>query len=268
MASPTVGSVAILRLITQPPAPFLLLYTIGQVSSKAGLHKRANSQRIISWIRTDTPHPLHNPVFKGKYKTVPLMLTCAGICPSGMNRKNIWRNVRKPRTCQGRKSSMPCRERGFLYWSHPGAYRRRTCCRFYRRRPDKKAKLFNGKLTFPSGLNRWKPLIFQWIFQPVTIISHCPAGVQAQPSPRTLAMMFAAMYSPAGCPWGIRGNRNRRNGRIPLVSLSTSPAFPATSISPIHSATTPAIVMQRDTASPALSRAALVTSAMCPVAAP
>lgn len=161
MASPTVGSVAILRLITQPPAPFLLLYTIGQVSSKAGLHKRANSQRIISWIRTDTPHPLHNPVFKGKYKTVPLMLTCAGICPSGMNRKNIWRNVRKPRTCQGRKSSMPCRERGFLYWSHPGAYRRRTCCRFYRRRPDKKAKLFNGKLTFPSGLNRWKPLIFQ-----------------------------------------------------------------------------------------------------------
>ena len=80
--------------------------------------------------------------------------------------------------------------------------------------------------------------------------------------------MFVAMYSAAGCPFGILGNRNFMNGAIPLVSFSTSPALAATSISPIQSATTPAMVMHSDTASPALSKAASVTSAICPVAAP
>ena len=87
-----------------------------------------------------------------------------------------------------------------------------------------------------------------------------PAGVQAQPSPNTLAITFVAMYPSAGCPLGIRGNRKRRRGAIPLVSFSTSPALCAISINPIHRATTPAIVIHRETASPALSSAAFVTS--------
>lgn len=70
------------------------------------------------------------PAWSAQRKTVPLMRICAGTCPSGMNWKNIWWNVRRTRTCQRRKSSMLCRDRGYLCWSHPGAYRRRTCCRF------------------------------------------------------------------------------------------------------------------------------------------
>ena len=99
-------------------------------------------------------------------------------------------------------------------------------------------------------------------------IAFSPAGVQAQPSPSTFAITLAAMYSSAGCPWGILGNRRRRKGEIPLVSFSMSPALWAISISPIHSATTPAMVRHRDTASPALSSAPFVTSAIRPVTAP
>ncbi len=111
-------------------------------------------------------------------------------------------------------------------------------------------------------------MISQWIFQPVIIITQSPAGVQAHPNPNTFAITFVAMYPSAGCPLGIPGNINLRNGPIPFVSLLTNPAFCAISISPIHRATTPAIVIHSEIASPALSSAAFVTSAKCPETAP
>ena len=55
---------------------------------------------------------------------------------------------------------------------------------------------------------------------------------------------------------------------IPFVSFAISPDFWAISIRPTHNAMTPIIVIHKDTASPAESRAAFVTSAIFPVKAP
>ena len=95
-----------------------------------------------------------------------------------------------------------------------------------------------------------------------------PAGVQAHPSPSTLAIRFVAMYSLAGCSFGIFGKRKLIKGWIPFVIFAISPDFCAISISPTHNAMTPIMVIHKDTASPAESRAALVTSAILPVKAP
>ena len=99
-------------------------------------------------------------------------------------------------------------------------------------------------------------------------IAFNPAGVHAQPSPSTLAIRFVAIYSLAGCPSGILGNKNLMKGCIPLVILAINPDFCAISINPTHNAITPIIVIHRDTASPAESSAALVTSAILPAIAP
>ena len=57
-----------------------------------------------------------------------------------------------------------------------------------RRRPNEKLEmLLLQYYIFSLGLNRWKPLILQWIFQPVTIMTQSPAGVHAHPSPKILA---------------------------------------------------------------------------------
>ena len=58
------------------------------------------------------------------------------------------------------------------------------------------------------------------------------------------------------------------NGDNPLVSLKIRPELSAISISPTQRAMIPAMAMQSDTASPALSRAAYVTSFIFPLMAP
>ena len=61
---------------------------------------------------------------------------------------------------------------------------------------------------------------------------------------------------------------NFRKGRIPFVIFAIIPDSCAISISPIHNAMTPAMVMQRLTASPALSSAPSVNALICPVQTP
>ena len=138
-----------------------------------------------------------------------------------------------------------------------------------RRRPNEKLEmLLLQYYIFSLGLNRWKPFIFQWIFQPVTIITQSPIGVAAQPSPSTLAIIFAAIYSLTLWFSGILGKRNLSNGESPCVSVSKSPERLATSISPVHKAIMPSIVIASETASPALSIAALLRASTSPLIIP
>ena len=138
-----------------------------------------------------------------------------------------------------------------------------------RRRPNEKLEmLLLQYYIFSLGLNRWKPLIFQWIFQPVTIITQSPAGVHAQPSPSILAIKLVEIYSLAGWSRGILGNMKETNGEIPFVIFAINPDFCAISINPTHNAITPIMVIHKDTASPAESNAACDTASMFPVKAP
>ena len=82
-----------------------------------------------------------------------------------------------------------------------------------------------------------------------------------------IAMIFVAIYSLAGWFFGMRGNMKFKKGPMALVRRSMIPAFCPISISPIHKAITPAMVIHREIASPALSNAALVTALMLPVKA-
>ena len=95
-----------------------------------------------------------------------------------------------------------------------------------------------------------------------------PAGVQAQPSPSILAMIFREIYFLASCSFGIAGKRNRIKGSIFFVRLLIRPALSATSIIPVQNAITPPVAMQSDTASPALSSIASVISFIVPFKAP
>ena len=65
---------------------------------------------------------------------------------------------------------------------------------------------------------------------PSSSMARSPAGVAAQPRPRTLAMILVVMCSSAGCPAGSLGNKKRIIGRIFLEAPLMIPAFVAISI--------------------------------------
>ena len=92
-----------------------------------------------------------------------------------------------------------------------------------------------------------------------------PAGVAAQPSPRILLIILAAIYSSALCPFGTDGNKKARTGRSALVRASMIPAFFAIFISPVHIDMIPNMVIQSVTASFDESSAAVPTSPVFPV---
>ena len=95
-----------------------------------------------------------------------------------------------------------------------------------------------------------------------------PAGVQAHPRPRILAMIFVDMYCLAGCSLGIRGKRKVIKGWMPLVMDAIRPDLEAISIRPTQRPMTPIMVMHSCTASPAASSAPFATASMFPVSAP
>ncbi len=95
-----------------------------------------------------------------------------------------------------------------------------------------------------------------------------PAGVAPQLSPRKLAMKFSEICSVAGWSFGSLGKRNVISGRIAFVAAVMIPAPFATSISPVQRVSTPAVVMQREIASPAAESAASLTSKIFPVSVP
>ena len=98
-------------------------------------------------------------------------------------------------------------------------------------------------------------------------IAFNPAGVAAQPSPSTFAMILVLIASLAGCPLGILGNIKLTNGLIFLVITSIKPLVFAISISPIQKEMTPSMVRHSVIASLEESSAAFVTSAIFPVRA-
>ena len=102
---------------------------------------------------------------------------------------------------------------------------------------------------------------------PSSSMARSPAGVAAQPRPRTLAIILVVMCSSAGCPVGSLGNKKRMIGRIFLEAPLMIPAFVAISIRPTQKDMTPIIVMHKVMASLEESMAALVISGMRPVKA-
>ena len=95
-----------------------------------------------------------------------------------------------------------------------------------------------------------------------------PAGVAPQFRPKKLAIKFSEICSTAGWSFGKLGNRKVMTGRMALVAEVMTPETFATSISPVHSVKTPAVVIQREMASPAAERAALLTAETLPVTVP
>ena len=95
-----------------------------------------------------------------------------------------------------------------------------------------------------------------------------PAGVAAQPSPRTLAMRLAEMEPTAGWPHGSSGNKKWINGVIFLVNASITPARSPIFKIPVQKDMIPSMVMHRLTASPADWKAASVTAWMFPLKLP
>lgn len=93
-----------------------------------------------------------------------------------------------------------------------------------------------------------------------SFIAFRPAGVAAHPSPRQLDKKLRDMYLHAFELGFNLGNRNRRTGRILPESCSTSPAFSAIFITPVHIAVTPAIEIHKVTASLEEETAASVTA--------
>ena len=95
-----------------------------------------------------------------------------------------------------------------------------------------------------------------------------PNGVAPQPSPRKFAIILAEIYSIAGWSFGRFGDKKRSSGCIFSVIFSIMPEDLAISMTPIHMATIPAMVMQSTTASLADESAASVISPIRPVMAP
>ncbi len=99
---------------------------------------------------------------------------------------------------------------------------------------------------------------------PNSSIAFNPAGVAAQPSPSMFAIIFVAIYLPAGCPSGRFGKRNRITGRIFSVSASMSPALSPIFKIPHQNDMIPSIVTPSVTASFAESSSPFVTSPIFP----
>ena len=101
-----------------------------------------------------------------------------------------------------------------------------------------------------------------------SFIAFSPIGVAAQPNPKILAIILAAIYSFALCPFGIAGNKKCNTGYSPFVIRSISPDSFAISITPVHIAIMPSIVIDIVTASFAPSIEALLTASAFPVTIP
>ena len=101
-----------------------------------------------------------------------------------------------------------------------------------------------------------------------SFIAFSPTGVAAQPSPKTFAITFDAMYSFAICPLGMLGNNNLIIGLKSLVKDVISPDVLAICIIPIHKDITPNIAIHRETASFEESIIDVLTSSIFPVAMP
>ena len=109
---------------------------------------------------------------------------------------------------------------------------------------------------------------FSFFISASSSIAFNPAGVAADPSPRIFAIIFAAIYSCALCPFGIPGKRKWINGFNFSDHFLISPAPLAISITPTQSAIIPVMVMHSVTASFADANAASVTACIFPVTAP
>ena len=114
-----------------------------------------------------------------------------------------------------------------------------------------------------SSLRQIPPLLSSSSF-PSSSIAFNPAGVAAQPSPSIFAIIFVAIYCPAGCPSGRFGKRNLITGRIFFVSASMRPARSPIFKIPHQNDMIPSIVTPRVTASFAESSSPFVTSPIFP----
>ena len=95
-----------------------------------------------------------------------------------------------------------------------------------------------------------------------------PAGVQAHPSPNTLATRLVDMCIREACSCGISGKRKSTSGCMPFVIFCNNPALSPTFMSPIQKLKTPAMVMHREIASPAASSRSFVNASDLPVNVP
>lgn len=80
-------------------------------------------------------------------------------------------------------------------------------------------------------------------------IALSPAGVAAQPSPRILAAILAAIYSLALWRGGMSGNNQWIKGYIVFAIFFIRPLFTAISIMPFQTPITPSIKIHKFTAS-------------------